>query len=56
MKKHTLTFAHEKDTKNAVRFQEEVEEGKPTVVGTLYVQKWATEGAKKLKITIEEAK
>lgn len=56
MKKMTLTFTHEKDTKNAIRYQEEVAEGKPSAIGTLYMQKWAAEGATKIKVTIEEVK
>lgn len=42
--KHTLTFAFEKETKGAVRFQETDSEGKPAfapMVGTLYIRKSA---------------
>lgn len=57
MKKHTLTFTRERDTKNAVRYQEDVAEGQATVIGTLYVQKHALGGTvEKLKVTIEEGK
>jgi hypothetical protein len=31
----------EKETKNTVRYAEKTE-GKPPVIGTLYIQKWAT--------------
>jgi|TARA_R100000008_G_scaffold1495_2_gene1257 hypothetical protein len=36
-----LTFEQEKETKNTIRFQEVPEAGKPPVIGTLYIQKWA---------------
>jgi len=37
-----LAFAAEKETRNTRRFVEtSVAEGRPEVVGTLYVQKWA---------------
>lgn len=56
MKKHVLTFVVEKTTKNAVRYQEEVQEGQPAVIGTLYAQKWAVGETGKLKVTVEEGK
>lgn len=37
----TIQFEREKETKNAVRFQEKVVPGRPPIIGTLYVQKWA---------------
>jgi hypothetical protein len=36
----TLKFEVEKDTKNTRRYAEKTE-GKPPLVGTIYVQKWA---------------
>ncbi len=36
-----LKFEQEKETKNTIRFQEVPEAGKPPVIGTLYIQKWA---------------
>ncbi len=36
----TLTFAVERETKNTIRYQEEAQ-GRPPVVGTLYIQRWA---------------
>lgn len=37
-----LTFELEKDTKNTYQYKETtVEAGKPPVIGTVYVQKWA---------------
>jgi hypothetical protein len=49
-----IRFAREKETKNTVRFQEVEEKGKPPVVGTLYVQKWAAGDRNELTIEIEE--
>ena len=40
MEPQTLTFTLEKETKNTIRYQEETE-GKPPVVESLYVQRWA---------------
>ena len=40
MERQTLVFVTERETKNTVRFQEEAN-GKPPVIGTLYVQRWA---------------
>ena len=40
MERQTLSFAMERETKDTVRYQEEAV-GKPPVVGTLYVQRWA---------------
>lgn len=36
-----LTFTRKKLTKNTVQFSEDERPGKPLVVGSLYVQKWA---------------
>ena len=36
-----LTFESEKETKNTIRFQEVTKDGKPPVIGPLYVQKSA---------------
>jgi hypothetical protein len=36
------TFTLERETKNTYRYQEELSgSGKPPVIGTLYIQKWA---------------
>ena len=38
----TVRYTVEKETKNTVRFQELSEaQGEPTVLGTIYIQKWA---------------
>ena len=56
MKRQTLVFATERETKNTVRFQEEAS-GKPPVIGTLYVQRWALGEPlpQRLTVTIEAA-
>ncbi len=54
MSKTVLKFNYEKETKNSVRYKEELEEGKAPVVGTLYVQKWFAGSSKSLKITIDK--
>lgn len=51
--KVTVTFEKEKETKNTVRFQEKPGEGKPPVIGSLYVQKWFANGRDKLVLTID---
>ena len=48
------TFEMEKETKNTIRYAEVAEEGKPPVIGTIYVQKWALKGIpEKVKVTLE---
>lgn len=55
-----VQFTFERDTKNTRRYQEVVAEGAPTMIGTLYVQKFvgqAFDGGKlpdALTVTIEE--
>lgn len=39
------TFTVERETKNTLRFQEEVQPGEQPVIGTLYVQKTALDKA-----------
>lgn len=51
MEKQVLSFEVEKETKNTLRYTEKVE-GKPPVLGTIYVQKWLSPPAK-LTVTIE---
>jgi len=54
MEAKVIEFKFEKETKNTVRY-EEVTEGQPPAVGTLYVQKWAlgTPAPGRLKMTLE---
>ena len=56
MERQTLVFVTERETKNTVRFQEEAS-GKPPVIGTLYVQRWALGQPlpQRLTVTIEAA-
>ena len=56
MERQTLVFVTERETKNTVRFQEEAS-GKPPVIGTLYVQRWALGEPlpQRLIVTIEAA-
>ena len=56
MERQTLVFVTERQTKNTVRFQEEAN-GKPPVIGTLYVQRWALGEPlpQRLTVTIEAA-
>ncbi len=49
-----ITFLKEKETKNTVRFQEQPAEGKPPVIGSLYVQKWYAGNREKITIQIVE--
>jgi hypothetical protein len=50
----TIQFEFEKETKNSVRYKEVPEEGKPPIVGSLYVQKWFAGDTKKMAITLEK--
>lgn len=45
-----------KETKNCFRYVEVAKQNMPSKVGSLYLQKWVTNGSKplKLKVTIEE--
>jgi hypothetical protein len=52
--KTTIAFRKLRDTKNTVRFEEEVPPGKPPVIGTIYVQRWFAGDADKLAITIDK--
>jgi hypothetical protein len=50
-----VTLHRAKETKNTVRF-EEPESGEPPIIGTLYLQKWAThrlEDPETITVTIE---
>lgn len=48
-----INFTKVKETKNTVKFEEEQVAGKPPVIGTLYVQKWAAGMATKAVVTLE---
>lgn len=49
-----VKFKKERETKNTVRFQEVEEKGKPIVIGTIYVQRWAAGDLEELTIEILE--
>lgn len=53
MSTQSVKFEFEKETKNSVRYKEVPEEGKPPIVGSLYVQKWFAGNAKSLQVTIK---
>ena len=55
MEEKTLVFTVEKETKNAVRYTETTELGAASIIGTLYVQKWAfpSDVPKELTVTIK---
>ena len=50
----TIEFRKLRDTKNTVRFEEEIPAGKPPIIGTVYVQKWFAGEADKLTIIINK--
>ena len=54
MESRELTFEQEKETKNTVRFQEQVVDGQQAVIGPLYIQKHAlgSEPPKTVTLTI----
>ena len=54
MDKETLTFEHERETKNTIRYQEITEYDSPAV-GTIYIQKsvLGDKPPKRLAVTIE---
>jgi hypothetical protein len=52
MTEHTIRLKFEKETKNTIRYQEVVEEGKPTVIGTVYVPKWVVGDEQEIEIVV----
>jgi hypothetical protein len=54
MSKTVVKFEIEKETKNSVRYKEVPEEGKPPIVGSLYVQKWFAGSSKNIEVSIEK--
>ena len=55
MEEQTIKFTLERETKNTVRYMED-SEGKPPIVGTIYLQKWAlgTDPPKTLKVVVSD--
>jgi len=54
LSKVTVKFEHEKETKNSIRYKEVPDEGKPPIVGTLYIQKWFAGDCRSLEVTIDK--
>ena len=56
MDQQKITFTLERETKNTIRYQEETH-GKPSAIGTLYLQKWflGDSPPRKLTVTVAEA-
>lgn len=53
-KTYTVTMVKDKETKNATRFAEEVPDGQPAKIGTLYVQTWTVgKDAQRVRVTVE---
>lgn len=50
---HTAVLKLEKETKGTRKYQEVEVPGKPPVIGTLYVQKWAAGTSDVIKVTLE---
>lgn len=51
-----IEFEYERDTKNTVRYAEVTERGAPSIIGTLYLQKFFTHemgNPDRIKVTIE---
>ncbi len=51
-----VKFKKEKETKNTVKYEELPEQGKPPVMGTMYLQKWFAADRSEITIDIPEAK
>jgi hypothetical protein len=54
MTSKTINFEYEKETKNAIRYQEVAVEGKAPIVGSIYIQKWFAGSSKNISVTIEK--
>lgn len=55
MDRHTVRMVMDKETKNTIRFEENTADGKPPVIGTLYVPKWVVGSQQAIDVTIEPA-
>ena len=56
MQEFTIIFTKERETKNTIRYAEDLEPNQPPRIGILYGQKFAAQGAQKLRATIAEVK
>ena len=55
--KHAIKMVTDKVTKGTIRYAEVTEPGKPPVIKTLYIQKWALGDPvpREITVTIEDA-
>jgi hypothetical protein len=54
MTEKTVKFELEKENKNSVRYKEVPEDGMPSIVGSIYVQKWFAGNSKNIEVTISK--
>ncbi len=47
-----VKFVKAKETKGTIVFQEQLEEGQPDVVGTLYLKRWFAGSTTRITVTI----
>ena len=55
MSETILKFELEKKNKNSVRYKEVPEDGKPPVLGSIYVQSWYASDSKNIEIIIKKS-
>ena len=49
-----VIFEFEKQNKNSIRYKEVPEDGIPSVIGSIYVQKWFAGDSKNIEVTISK--
>lgn len=49
-----IKFEFEKQNKNSIRYKEVPEDGIPSVIGSIYVQKWFAGDSKNIEVTISK--
>ena len=54
MSETKIKSEYEKQNKNSIRYTEVPEDGKPPILGTIYVQKWFAGNSKNIEITINK--
>lgn len=50
----TIRFVRRKETTNKVVFEEQPDEGKPPIIGSLYVSKWWAGSANTVKVALSK--
>lgn len=55
MREITRKFAFVRATKNTLRYEEQVGDDQAPVIGTIYIQKHAAEGAIEVEVTLKFA-